>query len=148
MYKFLPESKFKSSTWYDFVNEHIAKTVKNKIKLNSPVTTIDYSGNKVLVKTKNGNTYEADRVLVAVSLGVLKSKIITFKPEMNQKKKNAIESISFHPGFKVAMKFSEKFYPDAITCKVKTGEKGYYDMAFKKNSQSNVLGFLCTGDED
>ena len=147
MYNFLPESKFKTSTWYDFVNENIAKTVKNKIKYNSPVHAIDYSGNNVIVKTKNGKTYEADRILVTVSIGVLKSNAITFIPEMNKENRKAIESITFHPGFKVVMKFSEKFYPDAITCKVKNGEKGFYDIAFKKNVQTNVLGFLCTGNE-
>ena len=52
MYNFLPESKFKHSTWYDFVNENIAKTVKHKIQFNSPVTAIDYSGNKVIVQLK------------------------------------------------------------------------------------------------
>ena len=147
MYNFLPESKFKTSTWYDFVNENIAKTVKHKIQFNSPVSTIDYSGNNVIVKTKNGSTYEADRVLVTVSIGVLKSNSITFIPAVNEERKKAIEAITFHPGFKVAMKFSEKFYPDAITCKVDDGEKGFYDMAFKKDAQSNVLGFLCTGNE-
>jgi monoamine oxidase len=147
MYNFLPESKFKTSTWYDFVNENIAKTVKHKIQYNSPVNAIDYSGNNVIVKTNNGKTYEADRILVTVSIGVLKSNLITFIPEMNKENRKAIESITFHPGFKVAMKFSEKFYPDAITCKVKNGEKGFYDIAFKKNVQTNVLGFLCTGNE-
>jgi monoamine oxidase len=147
MYNFLPESKFKTSTWYDFVNENIAKTVKHKIQYNSPVNAIDYSGNNVIVKTSNGKTYEADRILVTVSIGVLKSNLITFIPEMNKENRKAIESITFHPGFKVAMKFSEKFYPDAITCKVKNGEKGFYDIAFKKNVQTNVLGFLCTGNE-
>ena len=147
MYNFMPESKFKNSTWYDFVNENIAKTVKHKIQFNSPVTSIDYSGNNVIVKTKNEKTYEADRVLVTVSIGVLKSNLIIFKPEMNEKKKEAIESITFHEGFKVAMKFSEKFYPDAINCKVDSGEKGFYDIAFKKSTEDNVLGFLCTGNE-
>ena len=147
MYNFLPESKFKTSTWYDFVNENIAKTVKHKIQYNSLVNAIDYSGNNVIVKTNNGKTYEADRILVTVSIGVLKSNLITFIPEMNKENIKAIESITFHPGFKVAMKFSEKFYPDAITCKVKNGEKGFYDIAFKKNVQTNVLGFLCTGNE-
>ena len=147
MYNFLPESKFKTSTWYDFVNENIAKTVKHKIQYNSPVNTIDYSGNNVIVKTSNGKTYEADRILVTVSIGVLKSNLITFIPEMNKENRKAIESITFHPGFKVAMKFSEKFYPDAITCKVENGEKGFYDIAFKKDVQTNVLGFLCTGNE-
>ena len=147
MYNFLPESKFKTSTWYDFVNENIAETVKHKIQYNSPVNAIDYSGNNVIVKTSNGKTYDADRILVTVSIGVLKSNLITFIPEMNKENRKAIESITFHPGFKVAMKFSEKFYPDAITCKVKNGEKGFYDIAFKKNVQTNVLGFLCTGNE-
>ncbi|MFT6204616.1 MAG: monoamine oxidase [Spirosomataceae bacterium] len=147
MYKFMPESKFKSTTWYDFVNENIAKTVKNKIQFNSPVISIDYSNNKVFVKTVTGETYEADRVLVTVSIGVLKSNMISFTPEMNDEKKKAIESITFHPGFKVALKFKDKFYPDAINCKVENGQKGFYDMAFKKDAQTNVLGFLCTGDE-
>ncbi|MFT7239355.1 MAG: monoamine oxidase [Cyclobacteriaceae bacterium] len=147
MYNFMPESKFKNSTWYDFVNENIANTVKHKIQFNSPVTAIDYSGDKVIVKTKNGNTYETDRVLVTVSIGVLKSNMITFIPEVNEERKKAIEAITFHPGFKVAMKFSEKFYPDAITCKVDNGEKGFHDISFKKDVQTNVLGFLCTGDE-
>jgi monoamine oxidase len=147
MYNFMPESKFKHTTWYDFVNEHIAKTVKHKIQFNSPVTTIDYSGNNIIVETRNGNTYEADRVLVTVSIGVLKSNMITFVPEINEERKQAIESITFLPGFKMAMKFSEKFYPDAINCKVEDGEKVFYDIAFKKEAQTHVLGFLCIGNE-
>ncbi len=147
LYNFMPESKFKNSTWYDFVDEHIAKTVKHKIKFNAPVIEINYSDNSVAVKTKNGDSYQADRVLVTVSIGVLKSNLIHFIPEMKDEKKEAIESVTFHPGLKAAMKFSEKFYPDVINCKVKTGEKGFYDIAFKKNTQSNILGFLCTGNE-
>ncbi len=147
MYHFMPESKFKNSTWYDFVNENIAKTVKHKIKFNAPVTEINYTGNPIIVKTENGDRYEADRVMVTVSIGVLKSNLIHFIPEMSEKKKEAIESIVFHPGFKAAMKFSEKFYPDFVNCKVKDGERGFYDIAFKKNAETNILGFLCTGSE-
>tara|TARA_B110000879_G_scaffold89317_1_gene122735 strand:+ start:717 stop:1934 length:1218 start_codon:yes stop_codon:yes gene_type:complete len=146
-YYFMPESKFKNTTWYDFVNENIAKSVKHKIKLNSPVKGIDYSNNQVIVKTANGAKYQADRVLVTVSIGVLKSNMLTFKPAISEKRKEAIASVIFHPGFKVALKFTEKFYPDAITCNVENGEKGFYDMAFKRDTQTNVLGFLCMGNE-
>ena len=147
MYSFLPESKFKETTWYDFVDENIAKTVKHKIQFNSPVTEIDYSENVITVNTKNGNKYEANRILVTVSVGVLQSNTISFIPEMKEEKKQAINSITFHPGFKVALKFSEKFYPDAITCNVENGEKGFYDIAFKKDVHTNIMGFLCTGNE-
>jgi len=146
-YNFLPESKFKNTTWYDFVNENIAKTVLQNIHYNSPVVSIDYSNNKVSVITTDGTTYEADRILVTVPIGVLKSEKISFIPEIKQERKDAIDEITFHPGFKVVMKFSDKFYPDAIECEVDNGEKGYYDIAFGKETQDNILGFLCTGDE-
>lgn len=150
-YDFMPESKFKYSTWFDFLDQNLAKEVKHKIILNAAVNSLDYSQEKVILKTENGETYEADKVLVTVSIGVLKSKRITFSPPLNPKKEKAIESINFLPGFKVAMKFSEKFYPDLIQCEtgygLKGGEKSYYDIAFKKNAQTHVLGFLCTGKE-
>lgn len=145
MYSFLPESKFKNSTWYDFVDQHIASTVKQKIQFNTPVTAIDYSGDKVAIRAEGGQTYEADRVIVTVSLGVLKSDAISFHPKLSRDKKEAIESVTFLSGFKLIMKFSDKFYPDVISCKVKEGEKVYYDIAFRKESQNNILGVLCRG---
>ena len=147
MYNFMPESKFKNSTWYDFVNENIARTVLHNIQYNSPVVSIDYSDNQVSVKTLNGTTFDADRVLVTVPIGILKSDKISFNPEINQEKKDAIEEITFYSGIKVVMKFSEKFYPDAINCEVDNGEKVFYDIAFGQETQNNILGFLCTGDE-
>ncbi len=145
MYKFMPESKFKNSTWYDFVNENIAATVKHKIEFNAPVTAINYASDKVEVKTKNGEVYTADKVLVTVSIGVLKANHIRFTPDFSEERKAAINRIIFHPGFKLVMKFREQFYPDAINCKVESGEKGFYDIAFKKEAQSNILGLLVTG---
>ena len=146
-YNFMPESKFKNTTWYDFVNENIAKTVLQNIQYNSPLVSIDYTNNQVSVETLNGSNFEADRVLVTVPIGVLKSEKISFIPEINQERKDAIKEVTFHPGFKVVMKFSDKFYPDAIECEVNNGEKGYYDIAFGKETQDNILGFLCAGDE-
>lgn len=146
-YRFMPESKFKYSTWYDFVNDNIASTVKHKIRFNSPVTTIDYSGDEVIVGTRYGDMYKADRVIVTVSIGVLQSNMISFIPKISDDRREAIESISFLPGLKLVMKFSEKFYPDAINCSVEHGEKVFYDIAFQKEAQTNVLGFLCVGGE-
>ena len=145
MYQFMPESKFKNSTWYDFINENIAATVKHKIEFNAPVTAINYASDKVQVKTKNGEVHTADKVLVTVSIGVLKANHIRFMPDFSKEKRAAINRIIFHPGFKLVMKFRERFYPDAINCKVESGEKGFYDVAFKKEAQSNILGLLVTG---
>ncbi len=146
-YNFIPESKFKSSTWYDFVDENIAQSVKHNIKYNAAVSSIDYSGEKVVIKTLDGSLHEADKVLVTVSIGVLKSNKIEFVPTLSQARLDAIESITFRTGIKAAMTFSEQFYPDFIYYKVDDGEKGFYDLAFKKEAKTHVLGFLCTGEE-
>lgn len=146
-YRFLPESKFKSSTWYDFVEENLAKSVKSKIHFNAAVTSIDYSEDEVIVKTVHGKTYKADRVLVTVSVGVLKSESIEFTPALDGKKKKAIAAINFRPGLKVALKFSDTFYHNAIECTSNSGERAYYDIAFGKETESHILGFLCTGEE-
>jgi monoamine oxidase len=147
MYRFLPEFKFKSSTWYDFVKDNLANSVKEKILFNSPVKSIDYTSDQVIVKTVDGNVFEADRVLVTVSIGVLKSETIHFIPALDVKKQKAIASVKFRPGLKVALKFSDSFYHNAIGCKSNSGERVYYDIAFGKETESHVLGFLCTGEE-
>ena len=39
------------------------------------------------------------------------------------------------------MKFSDQFYPDVITYETSSGEKTYYDVAYGKESEDNVLGY-------
>lgn len=145
LFEFMPESKFKNSTWYDFIDENFAKEVKHKIIFNAPVREIDYVGDKVQITTHNGDVFKADKVLLTVSIGVLRSNQIKFMPELNDEKKGGIASIDFLPGFKLLMKFKEKFYPDAIDCETETGEKVFYDVAFKKETQDHILGLLATG---
>lgn len=140
-----PEYKFKSTTWYDFLDEHFASFVKHKIKFNSLVTAIDYTSGKVKITLKSGEVLTADKVLSTVSIGVLKSGSIRFTPALSAKKQKIIESAYFLPGFKLAMKFSEKFYPDVITCKTSKGTKDYHDVSFGKDSNFNILGLLSTG---
>ena len=144
-YDFFPEQKFKRSTWYDFVNDNFAQEVKHRILFNSSVTEINYEGEQVEVKTRDGMTHKADRVLLTVSLGVLKSEAITFVPELSRQKKETIDAISFKPGFKLLMKFSEKFYPDVVNLTETDGDVTYYDVAYKKEAKSHILGALVLG---
>ena len=53
IFRFFPEFKFKSSTWYDFVRRHFAELVRHNVQYNVAVTEVDYSGERVQVKTAN-----------------------------------------------------------------------------------------------
>ena len=61
------------------------------------------------------------------------------------RKRAAIDSVAFKPGFKMFLKFSESFYPDAIQCEEGDQSKAYWDVAFGKDSQDHVLGLLAQG---
>jgi monoamine oxidase len=48
------------------------------ITLNMPVKSINYENDSIIVTAIDGSTFEADKVIVTVPLGVLKSNSIQF----------------------------------------------------------------------
>jgi len=142
---YIKEYKFKRTTWYDFINENFAQSVEQNIIYNARITTINYTGNQVVLTTENGTEYQADKVILTVSIGVLRSNVISFNPPLPEKKISALQDVEFLPGFKLFMKFSDKFYPDVISFETRSGEKTIYDAAYGKESQDHVLGLLSTG---
>ncbi len=137
------EYKFKNTTWFDFLDKYIVPDIRSNILLNSPVTKIDYSGETTIVTTKSGETYEADQVLVTVPMGVLKANMIDFVPALPTKKAKAIKANPYPPGLKVFIKFTNRFYPDAVA----VNDSYYYDAAYRKDANSNVLALFIVGEE-
>ena len=146
-FNFMPEYKFKNSSWYDFVDENFAQKVKKNIFYNKEVKSINYQGNDVNLTFSDGSSVDVDKVLITSSIGVLKSSNIEFIPELSTKLYDAMNSIQFKYGFKLIMKFSSKFFPDAVDFKVNNGEKVIYDMGLKKPTKQNLLGVLIRGEE-
>eukprot|EP01043_Picozoa_sp_COSAG02_P029345 COSAG02_NODE_1823_length_10761_cov_32.341868_7_plen_341_part_00 len=147
-FRFFPEYRFKRSTWYEFVAVLFAKSVETRIQYSSPVVEVDYSKDKVQLTTANGETFVADRVIITASAGVLRSGHISFVPALSARRQDALKTVQFLPGFKLVLKFTEKFYPDLINWPLGNdadGGRGWFDIAFQKDAQSNVLGFLATG---
>ena len=142
---YITEYKFKNTTWYDFIHENFAQNIEQNIIYNARITTINYTGDQVVLTTENGTEYQADKVILTVSIGVLRSNAITFNPPLPAKKITAIQDVEFLPGFKLFMKFSDQFYPDVISSETSSGEKTYYDAAYGKESQDHVLALLSTG---
>jgi len=81
------------------------------IKTDFAVKSIDYSGKKVEISNTKGETIQADRVVVSVSLGVLKSGTIEFKPALPAAKVEAIKLVQFENAIKVVLKMSKRFWP-------------------------------------
>jgi monoamine oxidase len=103
--------RLKNKTFQALINECF-QSVIDKVRYNTVVETIDYSGSSVLITDIEGNSYSADKVIVTVPLTVLKREDISFIPVLPESKTQAIQRIGMDRGIKVVMKFTERFWPD------------------------------------
>ena len=76
------------------------------------VTKVKQSKNIVIVKTKNGETYRADQILVTVSSGVLINNLIKFIPPLPSWKMDTINLMPMTHYCKFFLKFTRRFWDD------------------------------------
>lgn len=145
-YEFMPESKFKYSTWFDFVMDNLGHEVADNVIRKSVVSRVDWTGESVEVVTTDGQRYTAEKVILAVPVGVLQKGAIEFNPPLDMDRVEALQRIDFLTGFKMFLRFEECFYPNVVNCEVHSGEKAFYDVAYKKEASSHVLALLVQGE--
>ncbi|MEL6843251.1 MAG: NAD(P)/FAD-dependent oxidoreductase, partial [Bacteroidota bacterium] len=147
---FYSEYKFKNTTWYGFFEQYIVPEIEDRMRLDSPVSQIDYSGEKVTITFGNQNeVVEADRVIVTVPVTIMQSGSITFVPALPNAKTEAYDKVEMGDGMKVFIEFKERFYPDLFFFgRLRDLEDNliYYDAAFGKESSRNILGLFTVSD--
>lgn len=134
-----------ANTYFDLINDHIAKPVLDHIEYNRPITHIDYSGDKIELTDTMGNKHTADKVIITVPISILKGNEIAFVPPLASDKINAFSKIGMGPGMKVFLKFNNKFYAENIVggsiC------AAYADDTVGKNTSDHVLLAFVMGDQ-
>lgn len=137
------ETKFYRSTWVGFFRQCILPAIADRITLNAPVHAVDFQG----VTLADGRRYDADQVLVTVPLSVLQRGDIGLPAALAPE----LADIRFGQGFKVMMKFKERFYPDILINGTLAefmddswDESIYFDAAFGKGARDNVLTLFST----
>lgn len=140
------DQKFLNASWLDFYEAYVLPSVAAHIEYNKLVTSIDYSGDQVVVEA-GGQTYSADKVIVAVPVKILQNDVIAFNPALPADKAEAISQVTVWKGCKGFIRFTEKFYPAFTIYDIPetSGEKLYYDAAYGQNSGMEVLGYFGMG---
>ncbi|WP_299113869.1 FAD-dependent oxidoreductase [uncultured Winogradskyella sp.] len=147
---FTIDRKFVNSTWFDFFETYILPSVESKIIYNSPINSIDYSGNQVMVTDTNGQTYNASKVIVTIPVKILQNGSVNFTPSLSNNKQQAINDVTVWNGCKAFVEFTNKFYPTFIayiTTPETAGQKLYYDASYGQNTMQNILGLFAVGTE-
>ncbi|KAK9169839.1 hypothetical protein Syun_001979 [Stephania yunnanensis] len=87
------------------------KIVDARLQLNKVVRELQYSRDGVTVKTEDGCTYNANYVVLSVSVGVLQSDLICFRPQLPKWKTEAIMKCDVIVYTKIFLQFPWKFWP-------------------------------------
>ncbi len=87
--------------------------VKDKVILNTPITSINYSGNRVVLTDKSGTQTEFEKVVVTVPLAVLKAGGISFSPSLPGTNTGAFSQIGMDACVRVVLDFKKNFWGDS-----------------------------------
>lgn len=96
---------------FDQVIRYLARNIK--VTLGQQVSQINWSGQRVEVSTQQ-RQYSADRVIVTLPLGVLKSGKLRFEPALPPAKQKAIGALGMGLLNKCYLRFAKAFWPAEI----------------------------------
>ena len=143
------EVKFHRTTWAGYFERFMLPDIEDDLVLNAAVTDIDWSGDQIVLRFADGAKFEADRVITTVPASMLQQEKIRFHPALPERATSGLNAVTFGEGFKVFIRFSERFYPDIIAegpmrkaMADSWTDKTYYDAAFGKDAQAHVLGLF------
>ena len=144
-----------NNTWHEFLQTNIYPSVQNDITFGCTVTTIDYSDPAIIQLTcADQRVFTANKVIIAVSPGILKAGSITFTPTLPAATQSAINGISYLSAIKMYIEFDTDFYSErgsfslyGQNSKNPSGYDEYFcwDAALAQGTQRNILGCLLSG---
>ncbi len=136
--------KFQDS-YFDFIDKQFAQPIMDKIKLNTVVSSIDYSTNQTIITDSLGTQYTADKVIVTVPISILKLNEIAFLPPLPAEQTEAFAKFGMGPGMKVFLKFTTAFYNDVTY----GGEicAAYINDTIGKSTTNHTLLAFVMGDQ-
>ncbi|MEM8607173.1 MAG: FAD-dependent oxidoreductase [Myxococcota bacterium] len=140
--------KFVGGTWLDFYETYLLPSVASRMRFDTEIVEVDYSGADIVLTDTNGASLSADRVIVTVPLTVLQKNRIRFTPELPSAKREAITNAFGWGGMKVFVEFSEAFYPTLLELDGRNsllGQHLYFDASYGQRSDRNVLALFSVG---
>jgi len=130
---------------YDTIAEHLRQGID--VRLNTRVEGIDYSDEKINIAT-NGASFEADFLIIAAPLGVLKRGAIAFSPSLPPAKHQAISKLEMGTVNKFLCVWDSAFWDTDLQYIGYTAEekgKFNYFLNLKKFADTNALMTFAFG---
>jgi len=99
----------KTNAWQDILLSRFNEIVK-KVQLNTPVTSINYSGDVISITDKSGKQYSANKVIVTVPLSILKNSGVAFTPSLPSTNITAASKFGMNTCVRLIIDFKKNFW--------------------------------------
>jgi monoamine oxidase len=84
--------------------------VQSSIKLNTPITSVQYGADPIVLTASDGATYQADKVIVTVPVSVLKGGGLAFSPGLPGTHTSSLAKIGMGASFRAIVEFKRNFW--------------------------------------
>ncbi len=136
---------FRVMDGYARVPEALAEGVD--VRLNTVVESVEWGQQPVVVTTRGGETFRADRLLITIPLGVLQKRSIRFTPELPAEKLSAIDSLVMGPALKLIYRFDQPVLPERIGALYSAvNPPMWWSPSFGHETDVTVMTAFITGD--
>jgi monoamine oxidase len=98
----------KNRSMYEFISSWITDLPEDRIRLATPITSIHYSPDHVILNA----THQFNKVIISVPVSQLQQHKISFSPALPKAKQAAIQQIGMGKGLKVFLFFKEAVLPE------------------------------------
>lgn len=83
------------------------------VKLNTPISAIDYSADPIVLTAKDGSTFQADKVIVTVPISIIKNGDLSFSPGLPGSFNGSLAKIGMGASLRAIIEFKRNFWGDS-----------------------------------
>ncbi len=84
------------------------------VKLNTPITSINYAADPIVLTAKDGSSFQANKVILTVPVSVLKSGGIAFSPGLPGTHTGSMAKIGMGASLRALIEFKRNFWGDTV----------------------------------
>jgi monoamine oxidase len=138
------EGDFRILDGYDCLVNDLAAGLD--VRLNTVVRRVDWSGDGVRVETE-GETFEADHIVITLPLGVLQAGAVDFHPALPEEKRATIHHLRMGPVIKLVYQFDAPLVPENIMAVYSAGTPPmWWSPSFGHDTDQVVWTAFASGD--
>jgi monoamine oxidase len=132
----------------DSLTELYFQPILDRIIYDSPIVRIEYDGARPAAIDAAGQRYEAEAIVVTVSVGVLKSEMIDFVPDLPAAKVAAYTTIGMDHCMKVIVRFDRAFWGTKTFGLYQNGHTNtcWAQGLVRNNATNDTLVCMITGE--